>query len=204
MAPVKERRAREKEQLRQEILDAARELFIREGYENVSMRRIAEKIEYSPTTIYLHFQDKAELLYCLCEETFARLVKEFEAIQAEGSTDPINCLRRGMRAYIEFGLKHPNHYKVTFISHPEHHGADKYLTPDSMGMKCFAFLPKLVGEAVRLGKFRPVDVMVTSQMFWAAIHGLTSLLITHPDFPWAEREQLIEDLIETVVGGCKA
>ena len=66
---VHERRAREKKELRQEILDAARDLFLREGYENVSMRKIAEKIEYSPTTIYLYFQDKADLLDCICEET---------------------------------------------------------------------------------------------------------------------------------------
>ena len=204
MAPVKERRAREKEQLRREILDAARDLFVREGYENVSMRRIAERIEYSPTTIYLYFQDKAELLYCLCEETFARLVKEFERLKAEDSGDPVRCLRRGMRAYIEFGLKYPNHYKVTFIMHPEHHEPDKYMNPDSMGMKAFAFLPALVGEAVRQGKFRQVDVAATSQTLWAAIHGLTSLLIVHPDFPWVNRSELIDHLIDTMLDGLKA
>jgi len=66
----KQRREREKEALRQDILDAARELFVEEGYDNVSMRRVAEKIEYSPTTIYLYFEDKASLLYAICEETF--------------------------------------------------------------------------------------------------------------------------------------
>ena len=66
-----ERRARAKQLLRGEILDAARELFIKHGYENVSMRKIAEKIEYSPTTIYLYFHDKSEILHTLCEETFA-------------------------------------------------------------------------------------------------------------------------------------
>ena len=70
---VKERKARQKKFLRQEILDAASELFVKDGYENVSMRRIADKIEYSPTTIYLYFKDKAELLEQVCQETFARL-----------------------------------------------------------------------------------------------------------------------------------
>src|ERR687885_1755275 len=77
---VQERRAREKQELRQEILDAARELFIREGFENVSMRKIADKIEYSPTTIYLHFQDKADLLDCICEETLGKLQQRLAAI----------------------------------------------------------------------------------------------------------------------------
>src|SRR5438874_1367073 len=106
---VKERRVREKEILRQEILDAARELFAKEGYENVSMRKVAEKIEYSPTTIYLYFESKADLLYYICEETFSRLLKKLESL-GEESSDPLVCLRKGMRAYIEFGLKHPNHY----------------------------------------------------------------------------------------------
>jgi AcrR family transcriptional regulator len=204
MAPVKERREREKQKLRQEILDAARDLFVRDGYENVSMRRIADKIEYSPTTIYLYFQDKAEILYCLCEETFARLVREFERLKENYSGDPVQCLRRGMRAYIEFGLKYPNHYKVTFISHPQHHEPDRYLNPNSMGMKAFGFLPRLVGEAVQQGKFRPVDVEATSQVIWAAIHGLTSLLIAHPDFPWVQKSALMDHMLDTVLDGLKA
>src|ERR1051325_9122200 len=105
---TQQRRAREKEALRQEILDAARELFAKEGYENVSMRKVAEKIEYSPTTIYLYFESKADLLYFICEETFAKLHKKMESLN-EGCDDPLDCLRKGMRAYIEFGLRHPNH-----------------------------------------------------------------------------------------------
>jgi AcrR family transcriptional regulator len=70
---LKERKLRQKKFLRQEILDAASELFVKEGYENVSMRRIADQIEYSPTTIYLYFKDKAELLEQVCVETFSRL-----------------------------------------------------------------------------------------------------------------------------------
>src|SRR5215469_11069349 len=77
---VKERKLRQKKFLRQEILDAASELFVKEGFENVSMRRIAEKIEYSPTTIYLYFKDKAELLEQVCHETFARLTAHLTRI----------------------------------------------------------------------------------------------------------------------------
>ena len=203
MSPVKERRAREKRELRGKILDAARDLFIREGYENVSMRRVAEAIEYSPTTIYLYFENKFELLFCLCEETFALLVRELEALHRE-CADPVVCLRQGLRAYVEFGLKSPNHYRVTFVSPPAHQEeSSKYLTPNSMGMRAFSFLSTLVGEAVRQGKFRRVDVAATSQTLWAAVHGITSLLITHPDFPWAERDLLIDHLIDTMLSGLK-
>src|SRR5207237_9162206 len=115
----KTRREREREALRQVIMDAARELFVEEGFENVSMRRIAEKIEYSPTTIYLYFEDKLSLLFAICGETFAKLAKRMEIIRKE-TDNPVEALKKGCRAYVEFGLKHPNHYKLTFINHPYH------------------------------------------------------------------------------------
>src|SRR5436190_5979190 len=99
---VQERRAREKQELREEILDAARQLFIHEGFENVSMRKIADKIEYSPTTIYLYFQDKADLLDCVCEQTLSRLNDTLDQIRQRLS-DPYERLRAGLRAYIDFG-----------------------------------------------------------------------------------------------------
>src|SRR6516164_5945422 len=111
---IKERRARQKKYLRQEILDAASELFVREGYENVSMRRIADKIEYSPTTIYIYFKDKAELLEQVCKETFARLVERLSKIM-EQPGDPIERLKHGLVAYIEFGLENPHQYRATFM-----------------------------------------------------------------------------------------
>src|SRR5579885_2671118 len=94
---VKERKAREKRYLRQEILDAASELFVKEGYENVSMRRIADRIEYSPTTIYLYFKDKAELLESICKATFARLSAHLSRI-LEQPGDPVERLKGGLLA----------------------------------------------------------------------------------------------------------
>ncbi len=76
---VKERRARQKGLLRQEILDAAREILVREGYDGLSMRKVAEKIDYSPTAIYLHFKDRDDLVFCVCEQLMAGLVRELAA-----------------------------------------------------------------------------------------------------------------------------
>src|SRR5262244_3371194 len=98
---VKERKLRQKKFLRQEILNAASKLFVKEGYENVSMRRIAEKIEYSPTTIYLYFKDKAELLENVCQETFARLSSHLRRILGQPG-DPVGRLKRGLLAYVHF------------------------------------------------------------------------------------------------------
>ncbi len=201
---VKERRAREKEELRQEILDAARELFAKEGYENVSMRKIAEKIDYSPTTIYLYFHDKEELCRSVCDETFTKLVRQFENITA-GISDPLEKLKRVGSAYIEFGLSHPNHYKVTFMGagHPKRMEGEE-IDFHGMGAKCFMHLRGTVEECVRQGKFRPVDVDVASQALWAVVHGITSLLITHPGFPWVDKTKLIDQVIDVMGEGLKA
>jgi AcrR family transcriptional regulator len=201
---VQERRAREKKELRQEILDAARDLFVREGFENVSMRKIAEKIEYSPTTIYLYFHDKSDLLDCIIEETFARLVRKQTMLQ-QTVADPVERLERGLRSYIEFGLKHPNHYKVTFMM-PQQPVTDPDLCPRSreMGQKAFANLRSMLAECVEQSLIEIEDLEATAQAMWAAAHGLTSLMIAKPHYPWAERTHLIDTLLATLMRGINA
>ena len=202
---VKERRAREKEELRQEIMDAARSLFAKEGYQNVSMRKVAQKIDYSPTTIYLYFKDKNELLTSICEQTFAKLVKEFEGIVAS-TNDPIEQLRAAGRAYVAFGLRYPNYYTVTFMGagHPGHMEDHRFDYQGSMGEKCFMQLRAIVERCAQQGKFRPLDLDATSQALWAVVHGITSLLITHPRFPWVEKNQLINQVIDVMAEGLKS
>jgi AcrR family transcriptional regulator len=199
---TKQRRERQKENLRQEILDAARELFIAEGYPNVSMRRIAEKIEYSPTTIYHYFDDKADLLFHLCDETFAKLAETSEELLKDQS-DPVKTLRQIGRAYVDFGLKHPNHYRVTFINHPTEQVEPGHFE-HSTGRKAFSLLKRAVEECVRQGKFREIDAQVASQSLWAAVHGITSLLITHPGFPWSQVEETIDLVVDSMCQGLRA
>ena len=198
---VRERRARQKEYLRQEILDAASELFVRDGYENVSMRRIADKIEYSPTTIYIYFKDKAELLEQVCKETFAKLVQRLGKIM-ERPGDPVERLKSGLVAYIEFGLENPHQYRATFMMPiPEALDREKHHHMDSPGMRAFSFLTRGLTDCIRAGKMREGNVELAAQTLWAGIHGVTSLLITHHAFPWAGREKVIHATVDTLVAG---
>jgi AcrR family transcriptional regulator len=200
---VQERRAREKKELRQEILDAARDLFVREGFENVSMRKIAEKIEYSPTTIYLYFKDKSDLLDCICEETFARLVKK-QAVLDQAVPDPMERLARGLKAYIEFGLKHPNHYKVAFMMPEPFEDLEHCPRSHAMGQKAFENLRRMVTLCSERGLIEVPDIEAIAQALWATIHGLTSLLIAHPRFTWVDRNHLIDTLIQNALNGLHA
>ena len=195
----KARRVREKAALKREILNAARDLFVQDGYENVSMRRIAEKIDYTPTTVYLHFIDKADLLFHLCEETFAKLVAKGDKLLAE-KIDPLTKLKMFGRTYIEFGLKHPDHYKLAFmVQHEQDELEERY--ENSMGHRAFEILRLCVKECIAKGVFRRIDLSQTSQALWAGVHGITSLLIARPDFPWTEKDQTIDLLIDSLCAG---
>ncbi len=198
---VKERRARQKKFLRQEIMDAASELFVRDGYENVSMRRIADKIEYSPTTIYIYFKDKAQLLDQVSRETFGRLVQRLSKIMDQPG-DPVERLKRGLIAYIEFGLANPHHYRATFMMPiPEGIDKTKYHEEDSPGMQAFSFLRRGLSDCIAGGTMPALNVELASQTLWAGIHGITSLLITKAGFPWVGRDKVIHSTIDTLVAG---
>jgi len=197
---IKERRERQKEHLREEILEAARELFLKEGVENVSMRAIARKIEYSPTTIYLYFKDKWDLFRSVCEEAFAKLELELEAIK-KTEDDPVECFRRGTIAYVNFGLRHPNHYRVVFMTPHPSDCDNAYQFTGSAGEKSFMYLVSQIQRGMEQGKFRRGDPMLAAQTAWSSMHGLTSLLITMPGFPWVERNALIQNLADTLVRG---
>jgi AcrR family transcriptional regulator len=200
---IKDRRARQKQLLRQEILDAAREIFVKEGYGQLSMRRVAEKIDYSPTAIYLHFRDKQDLVFSICDEGFGRLVRELEGLDDE--KDAVTRLKAGLRRYIDFGLKNPQHYLATFVV-PHDDRADpkvaaKYHDQDTMGMRALAILRARVAELASEKKLRRLDIDTATRALWSAIHGITSLLIVFPAFPWGDSEAVIRTVIDTAVDG---
>ncbi len=199
---VKERRAREKSETRDKILDAARELFVTEGYEGVSMRRVAEKIEYSPTAIYVYFADKRELFHELCQQDYARLAEVFQS--SAMSSDPIERLKQIGSTYIDFGVRYPNHYKFMFMTaHPQHEPDEE--DREIMGnpeVDAYAFLKWAVQQAIDAGRLREElqDAELISQTLWAGVHGVISLHIAKCTDPWVDwrplqqRAQLMLDV----------
>ena len=149
---ITERREREKEEIRHKILDAARELFAAEGYEKVTMRRIAEAIEYSPTTIYLHFEDKDDLVRALCHADFGSLLEAMRL--APVSSDPVEAIRQLGRAYCAFALQHPNQYRFMFMTPV---GKEEKLEERQPRRSPFAHLLDAVKRAAAAGRFRAID-----------------------------------------------
>jgi AcrR family transcriptional regulator len=203
---LKDRRARQKQALRGQILDAARDILVTQGFGGLSMRKVADRIEYSPTAIYLHFHDKQSLVAELCEETFVRLVRELETLPSEFK-DPLVCLRRGLQRYVRFGLKYPQHYLAAFVIPndvaKDDEARERMQSPQASGMRALGILRQIVAECVRLKKLRAVDIDVATRALWAGVHGITSLLIVYEHFPWGDRDAVVTTLIDAMIAGLK-
>jgi AcrR family transcriptional regulator len=195
----KERREREREEIRTRILDAARELFASEGVESVTMRRIADRIEYSPTAIYFHFRDKEALLAELCDYDFRAFAHEF--IEIAKLPDPVERLRAAGEAYVSFGLNHPSHYRLMFMT-PKN-------TESNLEAKgnpeedAYAFLKGVVAELMAANRFRDdiTNIDLAVQVIWSAVHGLVSLEIAKCKDEWVEwrpieeRSRAVSDML---------
>lgn len=176
----RERRDREKSELRGKILDAARELFVEQGYDAVTMRKVAERIEYSPTAIYLHFADKEALLREIVGADFATLAAQFQKLAR--IDDPIERLIRVGRAYVEFGLAHPNHYRLMFGARPcPPMEPPPEAKPGDPSQDAYAFLRAVVIDAMEKKRLRPElrDPDLVAQVLWSGVHGIVSLQIDH-------------------------
>lgn len=203
---TRERREREREALRLMILNAAKELFAEDGYKNVTVRKIAEKIEYSLPTIYEHFKNKAEILLEIYYQSGQMLLERLQEVYTQ-KTNPSDKLLAMGRAYIAFGLENQDYYELTFVTNsiraeksiscsaPVFKGCE---TPD---FKAFNLLVQAVKEAQAEGCFQGKDPLLVSQTFWAGIHGLVSLIITHPQFPWVAQANLVENMLSTLIKG---
>jgi AcrR family transcriptional regulator len=195
----RERREREREEIRTRILDAARELFASEGVDAVTMRRIAERIEYSPTAIYFHFKDKEALLAELCDCDFRAFAHGFNLIAQ--IPDPVERLKAAGAAYVEFGLTNPSHYRLMFMT-PKTTEATT-ISKGNPEEDAYAFLKGIVTELMATGHFRDelTDPDLAAQVIWATMHGLVSLEIAKCKDEWvewrpmADRGRVIVDMI---------
>jgi AcrR family transcriptional regulator len=207
-----ERRERERLELRKKIIDASREILVNEGFAAVSLRKVAEKIEYSPTAIYLHFKDKHALMWELCVGDFLALAEEFQTIAAE--TDPIERMRKAGYAYAHFGLRHPQHYQFMFMTPiPEDEEVKKARAEMKQGpwrgnpqYDAYAFARANAAEAIEAGRLRPElkDPDLVAQTLWAGIHGVVSLHVARANDDWVDwrpAKKRVELMVDVIVRG---
>jgi AcrR family transcriptional regulator len=191
-------RERNKLEARNRILVAARSSFVHQGYESFSLRKLAQTLGYSPAALYKHFKNKSEIFDCLAEESFNALVEASAKVKPLPGEDSVDRLKRGMHAYVAFGLTNPDHYRFAFLVQQS-----EDLAP-SKPRAAYEGLATRVQACVDAGRFRPLDIHFMAQSLWAAAHGITSLLVQRPAFPWAARGKLIAQVIESAVSSLLA
>lgn len=202
---ISERRRRESVRLRQKILNAARDLFAVHGYDAVTMRAIAKKIEYSPTAIYSHFQDKEALINELCSADFMALASGFQRVARV--PDPIERLRQIGRAYAEFGVKYTNHYRVMFMTpNPDFELVKKAIQKGNPQEDAYAMLKATIIEGIKAKRYRAGirDADLVAQTVWAGIHGVIALEIAKSNDPWVDWRPIkkrIDSMLDTLIEG---
>ncbi|SFE54937.1 transcriptional regulator, TetR family [Chitinophaga sp. CF118] len=166
---ISDRKEREKQEMRKLIMNAAMEMFVKEGYEKTSLRNIADKIEYSPATIYLYYKDKDELLWGLQAEAFGKLNEIFQT--SVTATDPVKQLEQLTKTYVEFGMNNPDLYDLMFIIRSPMNVKDDESWQN--GSNAFKFLTDVIE---RCGdRLRYKDAKTAALSCWAMVHGLVSL-----------------------------
>lgn len=186
-------RDEKKAEIRNLILGTARRSFVADGYENFSLRSLAQRIGYSPAAIYRYFKNKDEIFACLTGESFDLLVAASSAIVPQPDEDPVSVLKRGMHAYVAFGLENPDHYRIAFLL-----GGGE-ARPIHRPRAAYTALRARIELCIEAGRIPPADPDLLAQSLWAAAHGVTSLLVQRPSFPWVARMKLVDRVIDSAV-----
>ena len=196
------RRARrgEGERLRDDILRAAGALLAETRDEHaVSIRAVADAVGVTPPSIYLHFADKTQLLLAVCQMQFERFNASLEQATS-GVTDPVEELRLMGQAYVRFGLENPEHYRIMFMAreqlHPE--SSEQAILERATG---FRRLVDTVRRCMEVGAFERGDPFLVATYLWSNAHGLTSLRIARPDFPWPPLDTALKQMFSVSARG---
>lgn len=186
------------EQLRGQILEAAAQLLsTTQDVDGVSIRAVADAVGVTPPSIYLHFADKTELMWAVCEER-AGLLDERMRRAVEGATDPLDALHRQGQAYVRFGLENPETYRVLFMGHGFPGAqAQSGQTPSA----ALSGVIEMVDRAMDQGQLRRDDVVQTALGLWALVHGVTSLLLSLPHYPWPDAEEFLAGVLDQHLKG---
>lgn len=193
--------------MRERILDAARELLNEDGYEAFSMRKLGERLDYTPSAIYRHFENKAALLQALVGADCAAFSAAADVQEVE---DPVERIRLGAEACVEFGLAHPDRYRLLFVAPSGGGDAPLSVAPSvpvgDPSLDRYAALRQAVTEALETGRFRRDvgDVELITQALWATVHGVVSLRLIRGRQPWVDwrpAKETARTLVDAVLRG---
>ena len=201
MTPARARAAKgEGERLRDELLDATERLLLETGDEGrVSIRAIASAVGVTPPAVYLHFDDKDDLILAVCARHFEQLDAAVLAAD-DGAASPVDAFRRRARAYVRYAVAHPEPYRILFMTR-RGMTADQLALDGHPGNVAFGHLVDIVQRCMDEGSIAPGDAFTVATGSWTVVHGLASLAISLPDFPLLGTDELVDQVVDAFVRG---
>jgi len=184
---------------RAEILEAAERIFVAEGYEGATIRKIADEVGVSSTALYMHFQDKGCILAEICERTFENLLARNSEI-AQKPLDAVVRTRMMLDAYMRWGLGHPNAYQLVYCTHNPTAQSLPEATAE-LSAQCYDTFAGVVREVAASGRLRTGDGESAAQALWMACHGVVALITARPKFDWADHEELMRVTLDGMLHG---
>jgi AcrR family transcriptional regulator len=202
---VQDRKLRESEQRRKEIIKAVRKLIKAGGARAITLRKVAEEAGFSTTVVYALFKDKATLITQAMDNDLLELAKAMR-----GATDPalpaIDNIKRAGRAYVTFGMQHPDQYALVFMERRPHAPIESAMIEHGNQTEDpYAFGRQLFLDLAESGQVRADRLDSMGQIFWEGIHGMTSLRLVFGDteewFEHAEFNGHLDDLLDVLMTG---
>lgn len=186
---------------RAEILEAAERIFVAEGYDGATIRKIADEVGVSSTALYMHFPDKSCILLEICQGTIRQLL-ERNAEMASMPMDAANRVKLMLESYMRWGLDHPNAYELVF-SNVRHISAvmQEEMTTADLAAQCYEIFSGVVREIAAQGRLRTGSADSAAQALWASCHGVVALMVNRPNFGWAPTEELIAVTLDGLMYG---
>ena len=185
---------------RAEILEAAERIFVAEGYEGATIRKIADEVGVSSTALYMHFADKACILHEIVEGTLSQLLARNTEI-AGRPLDAVVRTKMMLDAYMHWGLEHPNAYQLVYCAQAP---ASTDPTPErtsELSHLCYEAFSGVVREIAASGRLRTGTGDSAAQALWMACHGVVALLLSRPNFEWADRKDLLQVTLDGLLHG---
>jgi len=199
---IKERKKQEQELLRNRILNAAEKTFVEEGFEKITMRKLADMIEYSPTTIYRFFNNKDDLLKTLLTKTYEEINVLFKNIKNENHLNETDTLKSLIKEYVVFFIQNPNTFKLfTSFSNIEMENNHIYEVIGNKKFRIFYSWKDCLEKLSDQGSLKEYDVNSGLFYIWNSVHGFINNRIKYPDLPWKSDEQEVNNLVNLILFG---
>ncbi|MCV3243006.1 TetR/AcrR family transcriptional regulator [Mesorhizobium sp. ZC-5] len=197
---VQSRRERHKAELRSELVAAAHALVKDEGYEGLTIRKLAKRVGYAPMSVYSYFADKQDILLALAEDVFEQLARRAERNLPE---EPLAALRHGMREFAAFGLENPNEYRIIFMTQkpqpadPEMAAELEKKNPALLSMR------KCVMACLEAGLLKGDEHAITT-FLWTTTHGAISAVINFPQYSFGPGQDYADAVIELALAAIRS